>query len=86
MKLFSTKEFAELSGVSIRTLKRWRKDGKLIPAKTVKGDKFYSEEQLAGVTKYFRVTNFDTLDTPKVTTKVTNSEIVTGDKIEGDKF
>ena len=64
MKLYSTKEFAELAGVSIRTLKRWRKAGKLVP-QTIKGDKFYSVEQLTGVTKYLRVTN---------------SKVVTGDK------
>ena len=68
MKLYSTKDFASLTGVSIRTLKRWRKSGKLVP-QTIKGDKFYSEEQLAGVTKYLRVTNFDV--------KVTNSKVVT---------
>ena len=72
MKLYSTKEFAELAGVSIRTLKRWRKSGKLVP-KTIKGDKFYYEEQLAGVTKYLRVTN----------SKVVTPE---GDKIENQNL
>ena len=47
MKMYSTKEFAELAGVSIRTLKRWRKSGKLTPIKT--GDNgycFYADFQL----------------------------------------
>ena len=73
MKMYSTKEFAELAGVSIRTLKRWRKSGKLEPVgKGAKGDKFYTAEQLAGVTKYS-------------TTGVTTSEFVTGDKLESVK-
>ena len=47
MKLYTTKEFAELSGVSIRTLKYWRKSGKLIPAvNNGKGKTFYSKEQI----------------------------------------
>lgn len=47
MKLYTTKEFAELSGVSIRTLKYWRKSGKLIPAvNNGKGKTFYSREQI----------------------------------------
>ena len=50
MKFFTTKEFAELVGVSIRTLKYWRSTGKLIPVSTgAKGAKFYSEVQIAQV-------------------------------------
>ncbi len=48
MRLYSTKEFAELAGVSIRTLKRWRRDGKIQPVKTGKNNSvFYSDKQLA---------------------------------------
>lgn len=49
--LYSTNGAAEFLHVSTRTLKRWRKSGKLVPCITSdKGDKFYSAEQLAGVT------------------------------------
>ena len=55
MKLYSTKEMAELLHVSIRTLKYWRKSGKLIPeVKGAKGAKFYSEVQLLEVQKFLK--------------------------------
>ena len=51
MKLYSTKKFSELADVSIRTLKRWRKSGKLSPVLIDgNGKNFYSEKQLKGVT------------------------------------
>ena len=50
-KLFSTKDAADFLHVSIRTLKYWRKTGKLVPIVTVchgdRRDKFYSQEQLS---------------------------------------
>lgn len=50
MKLFSTKKFAELADVSVITLKRWRKSGKLTPILVDGNGKFfYSEKQLEGV-------------------------------------
>ena len=55
MKLYSTKEFALLAGVSIRTLKYWRKSKKLEPVvRGAKGAKFYSEVQLLEVQKYVK--------------------------------
>lgn len=57
MNLYSTKETAEMLHISIRTLKYWRKTGKLIPeAKGAKGAKFYSEVQLAEVQKVLKGT------------------------------
>jgi len=54
MKLYSTKEFADLSGVSVRTLKRWRNFGKLKPILTNnKGENFYSKKQLTELKKIF---------------------------------
>ena len=56
--LFDTKQAAKFLGVSVRTLKRWQKSGKLVPEKKGdngrrggrgKGDK-YSLEQLKRVT------------------------------------
>ena len=35
-KLYSTKQAAKFLGVSVRTLRYWRKSGKLVP--TIKGD------------------------------------------------
>ena len=52
--LFDTKQAAKFLGVSVRTLKRWLKSGKLVPK--IKGDKgrgkcdIFSEEQLKNVT------------------------------------
>ena len=47
-KLFSTKEAADFLHVSIRTLKRWRASGKLVPVVTGdRGDKMYSFDQLS---------------------------------------
>lgn len=36
MKMYTTKEAAEFLGVSVRTIRRWLKSGKLVPEK--KGD------------------------------------------------
>ena len=50
-------EFAEKSGLSVTTLRRWDKEGKLKPAKvTDGGTRLYSEEQLI---------NYSRLDTNK---------------------
>ena len=47
-KFFSTKEAAKFLHVSIRTLKRWRASGKLVPVVTGdRGDKMYSFDQLS---------------------------------------
>jgi len=52
MKMLTTKQAADFLGVSIRTLKYWRKTGKLQPTMTgAKGAKFYSEVQLLEVQK-----------------------------------
>lgn len=49
MKLYSTKEFAELTGVSVRTLKYWRKSGKLVPEMTDTGVYQYTDVDLMRV-------------------------------------
>lgn len=62
-KLFTTKEAADFLGKSVKTIKRWRKTGYLIPVKT--GDNgycLYSAEQL-GTFKLKLETTGDTLDT-----------------------
>ena len=70
--LYSTRKFAELAGVSIRTLKRWLKNGILIPAvKCDNGYNFYSQEQLEN---FKRVTPLD-----KNVTPLTESESQTCD-------
>ena len=70
MKLFSTKEFSERAGVSIRSLKRWLKKGILQPVTTRdNGYNFYSQEQLEkfkGVTQT-RDTENQTYDTESKT-------------------
>ncbi|MBR6012724.1 MAG: MerR family transcriptional regulator [Selenomonadaceae bacterium] len=54
MTFYKTTEFAALSGVSIKTLKRWKKAGKLVPISTdEKSHHLYSEEQIEEVKKIF---------------------------------
>ena len=71
MQFYSTEEFAKLAGVSIRTLKYWRKSGKLSPAKTQGGAKFYSQAQLEGVQnsglRYSRGAKFSITELVEVT-------------------
>ena len=79
-KLYSTKQAAKFLGVSVRTLKYWRKSGKLVPEKCNPrtGEKFYSEIQLIGVQKYFRGATFEIQGCKIRSQGVQNSE--TGDK------
>lgn len=44
-KLYRITEFSKLIGVSIRTLQRWDKSGKLIPIKSPSGHRYYSHKQ-----------------------------------------
>ena len=48
-KLYSTREFSELTGISVRTLKYWRKSGKLIPKMTDTGVYQYTDVDLMRV-------------------------------------
>lgn len=49
MKEYNVKEFAELIGVSTTTLHRWRKEGHLVPNRTLGGRPYYTEEHLIRV-------------------------------------
>ena len=47
-------EFADLAGVSVKTLHRWDESGKLKPLRTVGGHRYYTDEhinQIKGITK-----------------------------------
>lgn len=46
-KIYNSKEFATLLGVSVRTLYNWEKQGKLIPFRKAPANriKFYTHEQ-----------------------------------------
>ena len=39
-------EFADLAGVSVKTLHRWDSSGKLKPLRTIGGHRYYTDEQL----------------------------------------
>lgn len=73
--LLSTQAAADFFGVTTRTLKRWRKNGKLIPFVTVthggREDSFYTLEQLSQFREILH----------KTVTTVTNSEIHHGDNV-----
>lgn len=59
MSLYSIGKFAKETGVSISTLRRWNKEGKLLPAFVSKGGtRYYSDEQL-----------FDLLGKPRIEVK-----------------
>ena len=76
MKLYSRKKFAELAGVCIKTLKRWRKSGKLSPVLIDGNGKiFYSENQLenGGTLSHLRFARGDKFKKSEVPT-VTISE------------
>ena len=40
-------EFADLAGVSVKTLHRWDKSGKLKPLRTVGGHRYYTEKHIS---------------------------------------
>lgn len=48
----NTKEFAQLVGISVKTLRKWRNQGKIIPiAETECGYPYYTKEQLSEALK-----------------------------------
>lgn len=44
-KIYKPKEFAELIGVSVKTLQRWDKKGLLIAYRTPTNRRYYTHEQ-----------------------------------------
>ena len=82
MKLFKTNEAAKFLGVSVKTIKRWRKSGKLIPTQT--GDNgycLYSAEQL-GTLKSKLGTFYESGDTQTRDTKSPSGDKVTNSKVQ----
>ena len=88
MKLYSRKKFAELAGVSVKTLKRWRKSGKLSPVLIDGNGKiFYSENQLetGGTLFHMRFAREDKFKKSEIPT-VTVSETFTNKEVISVKF
>ena len=51
-------EFADLAGVSVKTLHRWDSSGKLKPLRTIGGHRYYTDEyinQIKGIVKNPRI-------------------------------
>lgn len=46
-KKYTVGEFAEQIGVSVKTLQRWDKAGRLVAHRTITNRRYYTEEQLA---------------------------------------
>jgi predicted site-specific integrase-resolvase len=46
MKLYNIREFANLLGVSLSTLRNWDREGRLVPLRTPTGKRRYTEEML----------------------------------------
>ena len=45
-KVYSTKEFAKIVGVGVKTLYNWDRDGKLIAKRKFNGYKYYTQEDI----------------------------------------
>ena len=44
--MYKPKDFAELIGVSVKTLQRWDNDGILVAKRNPKNRRYYTQEQL----------------------------------------
>lgn len=77
-KLFSPKEAAKFIGVTVRTLKRWRKSGHLVPDVIVthgdRHDKFYSGVQLNDFFHKTMTTNSNALREDTMTNERINND------------
>jgi len=49
MNMYSVSEFAQLIGVSVNTLQRWDRTGKLVALRTPSHRRVYTDEQLAQI-------------------------------------
>lgn len=84
VKIFSAKEFCRLSGVPIRTLRRWRLDGKIQPVHK----NFYSEIQLEQFRVIFplfddfNVADVKFFDIPNNDTAEKNGAMVSTDEVK----
>lgn len=84
VKIFSAKEFCRLSGVPIRTLRRWRLDGKIQPVHK----NFYSEIQLEQFRVIiplfddFNVADVKFFDIPDNDTAEKNGAMVSTDEVK----
>jgi len=47
--MYTIKEFAKLSGISISTLRRWDKSGFFIPMKMPSGHRRYTDDDLSKI-------------------------------------
>ena len=45
-KIYSTKEFAKIVGVAVKTLYNWDKQGKLVAKRKFNGYKYYTREDI----------------------------------------
>ena len=43
--MYKPKQFSKMLGVSVKTLQRWDKDGRLIASRTPSNRRFYTHEQ-----------------------------------------
>jgi DNA-binding transcriptional MerR regulator len=46
MSNYKPQEFAEIIGVSVKTLQRWDRDGKLIAYRSITNRRYYTDEHL----------------------------------------
>ena len=64
-------EFADLAGVSVKTLHRWDSSGKLKPSRTIGGHRYYTDEHInqkvgidLGIKTFATLSDPNTFDTP----------------------
>ncbi len=46
MNTYRPHQFAALVGVHVKTLQRWDREGRLVPARTISGHRFYTDADL----------------------------------------
>lgn len=54
--MYKPKQFSKMLGVSVKTLQRWDKDGRLIASRTPSNRRFYTHEQYV---EYIKKSNRD---------------------------
>ena len=69
-KTYNVSEAAEKIGVSVKTLQRWDRDGKLVANRTPSNRRFYTESQMMEVLNMERNTYIITMATTEENIKV----------------
>ena len=76
MSTYNSAQFAKLAGVSVKTLQRWDREGRLKPAARTPGNRrLYTPEQLKQVLKRVSKTKPVTIATLRVSSQVQKPDL-----------